>query len=229
MARIRTVKPEYFRHELLQDLESEYPELKPMLVFEGLWTQCDKNGVFEYKPRQLKLDILPFVQYDMGASLVLLREAKMISLMVHGEKVYGFIPSFKIHQRISGKEAQDGPKFPQPSEMTEWKHEGSTGEALGKLQGSQEGKGREGKGITSGKQDELISFFDDLWEVYPKKDGKKAALRHYLSTVKDDSGMDRINAALGNYLNHVKDTDLKFIKNGSTWFNNWQDWEDHDA
>ena len=123
MARIRTIKPEYFRHELLQDLETSHPELHPMLVFAGLWTQCDKNGVFEYKPRQLKLDILPFIDFDMGASLVLLREAKMISLMLHGEKVYGFVPTFKDHQRVSGKEAQSAALHPQPAEMTEWKQQ----------------------------------------------------------------------------------------------------------
>lgn len=146
MARIRTIKPEYFRHELLQDLQSSNPSLNPMLVFAGLWTQCDKNGVFEYKPRQLKLDILPFIEFDLGASLVLLREAKLISLMLHGEKVYGFVPTFKDHQRINGKEAQSQSVHPQPSEMIEYKQEGSNGEAAGKQPRSQEGKGKEGKG-----------------------------------------------------------------------------------
>lgn len=77
----------------------------------------------------------------------------------------------------------------------------------------------------SGFEKELLSFFDQLWDAYPKKDGKKAAQRHYLATVKTDADMDRINVALGAYLEHVKDTAPKFIKNGSTWFNNWQDWE----
>jgi hypothetical protein len=229
MARIRTVKPEFFRHELLQDLEIELPELKPMLVFIGLWGQCDKNGVFEFKPRQLKLDILPFLDFDMGASLLLLRETKLISLLCHEGKVYGFIPSFKDHQRITGREAQDPAKYPQHTEMTEWNQDGNTGETPGKQQGRQEGKGKEGKGDTTGKQSaELISFFEELWSHYPVKDGKKAAQRHYLATVKTDADMNRIDLALGNYLDHIKDTDLKYVKNGSTWFHNWQDWEDAD-
>jgi len=72
---------------------------------------------------------------------------------------------------------------------------------------------------------ERLEFFEQLWEVYPKKDGKKAALRHYLASVKTDADLERINAALGSYLIHVKETDPKFIKNGSTWFHNWEDWE----
>ena len=228
MARIRTIKPEYFRHELLQDLEAEHPELHPMLVFAGLWGQCDKNGVFEYRPRQLKLDILPFLDYDMGDSLVLLREAKLISLMLHGEKIYGFVPTFKEHQRINGKEAQDSSKFPQPSEMVDYLEREATGKQRGSTGEATETTGREGKGresITSDFNRERLEFFEELWEVYPKKDGKKAALRHYLASVKTDADLERINAALGSYLIHVKETDPKFIKNGSTWFHNWEDWE----
>jgi len=155
VARIRTIKPEYFRHELLQDLEAEHPELHPMLVFAGLWGQCDKNGVFEYRPRQLKLDILPFLDYDMGASLVLLREAKLISLMLHGEKIYGFVPTFKEHQRINGKEAQDSSKFPQPSEMIDYLEREATGKQRGSTGEVTETTGREGKGI--GKEERTLS------------------------------------------------------------------------
>lgn len=73
----------------------------------------------------------------------------------------------------------------------------------------------------------LSEHFGKLWEVYPKKDGRKAAEKHYNATVKNQSDMDRINHALGNYLDHIEteNTDIKFIKNGSTFFNNWQDWE----
>lgn len=146
MARIRTVKPEFFRHETLQDLEVANPGSYVMLLFEGLWTQCDKNGVFEWRPRQLKLDILPFIEYDIVASLLLLREAQMISLMQHGEALYGFIPTFKAHQRISGKESQDASKYPDIKQMTEI----TSGYPCGKQQGSNReatgSTGREGKG-----------------------------------------------------------------------------------
>lgn len=78
MARIRTVKPDFFRHELLQDLEDKYPLQRVMLVFEGLWTLCDKNGVFKDSARHIKLDILPFVKFDMETTLNILAEAGFI-------------------------------------------------------------------------------------------------------------------------------------------------------
>lgn len=73
----------------------------------------------------------------------------------------------------------------------------------------------------------MSDFFEKLWGKYPKKDGKKVAERHYKATVKKESDMDRINLALGNYLTHIETnkTAYQYIKNGSTWFNNWQDWE----
>jgi hypothetical protein len=60
MARIRTVKPDFFRHEALQDLELANPGMYPMMVFQALWGHCDSKGRFEWKPRMLKLDILRF-------------------------------------------------------------------------------------------------------------------------------------------------------------------------
>lgn len=73
----------------------------------------------------------------------------------------------------------------------------------------------------------LSEFFEELWKAYPNKDGRKAAEKHYYATVKNETDVERINLALGNYLNHIEANkiDPKFIKNGSTWFNNWQDWE----
>lgn len=190
MARIRTIKPDFFRHEELQDLELKHPGSYVMLLFAGLWTQCDKNGVFEYKPRQLKLDILPFIEYNIVASLLLLSEAKIVSLLVLDDKVYGYVPSFKTHQRINGKESQVASKFPDPSEMLEYKghiikdavgnYSGNIGEATGKQQGSPEGKGREGN-----KEQELkvkrLADFEIFWDTFAFKQGKGGAEKSWLA------------------------------------------------
>lgn len=68
-----------------------------------------------------------------------------------------------------------------------------------------------------------VYAFTSLWDKYPNKDGKKAAERHFHSEVKNDQDWQDIQAALKNYLE--SDVVKKgFIKNGSTWFNNWRDW-----
>ena len=104
MSRIRSIKPDFFRHEALQDLEVSNPGSYVMLVYAGLWTQCDKNGVFMWRPRQLKLDILPFINFDMNKTLDVLSDSGHVIKYTADGKELGFIPTFKEHQRISGKE-----------------------------------------------------------------------------------------------------------------------------
>lgn len=67
--------------------------------------------------------------------------------------------------------------------------------------------------------------FEEIWKKYPNSDGKKEAKRHFLASVKTDKDWEDIKKALANYLEskRVKDG---YIKNGSTWFNNWRDWVD---
>ncbi|CAM4433320.1 hypothetical protein SAMN06265348_1305 [Pedobacter westerhofensis] len=151
MARIRTVKPSFLRHELLQDLEAENPGKYIMMVFMGLWMLSDNKGRFEYKPRSMKLDILPFLEYSMQDTLNILEESGFIrTYLVDGQK-YGSIPSFKEHQRITGKEATEGEKYPPEPFLIPDDQQGNSGESIGKQPGAQEGKGKEEEGNKEGK------------------------------------------------------------------------------
>ena len=98
MARIRSIKPEYFRHEGLQDLELANPGCYCMLVFAGLWAVCDRSGRFQWKPRTLKLDILPFLDFEMGQTLDLLADAGFILRYRVGQDVFGMVPTWLKHQ-----------------------------------------------------------------------------------------------------------------------------------
>ena len=71
-----------------------------------------------------------------------------------------------------------------------------------------------------------ICAFSDIWKKYPKCIGKKAAERHFKTSVKTQQDCSDIQKALNNYLE--SETVRKgFIQNGSTWFNNWRDWIDY--
>ena len=141
MPRIRTFKPDFFRHELLQKLEVNHAELRPMLVFEALWQHCDKAGRFAWKPRLLKLDILPFVPFDMEKTLQLLTENGFVVPYESRGEHFGHIPTFKDHQRITGKEAESSARYPKPPE----KRSRSDGETPGTSPDVRE-LGREGNG-----------------------------------------------------------------------------------
>lgn len=75
--------------------------------------------------------------------------------------------------------------------------------------------------ILSNKQ--LNNYFNEIWQKYPKRVGRKSAERHFRASVKTPGDWVNIQKALQNYINC--DTVKKgFIQNGSTWFNDWESW-----
>jgi hypothetical protein len=82
------------------------------------------------------------------------------------------------------------------------------------------------KSLMEPEQDKTASgtdVFENLWKQYPNRSGKKAALRHFKATVKSGDDLNEITKALENYLNS-NNVRKGFVKNGSTWFNEWRDW-----
>jgi len=93
MGRIRTVKPELFRHEGLYELEQE-TGLPIRIAFAGLFTCCDREGRFEWKPRTLKLDVLPWDECDFSRVLDALMTRGFIKKYASEGREFGFIPSW---------------------------------------------------------------------------------------------------------------------------------------
>ena len=62
--------------------------------------------------------------------------------------------------------------------------------------------------------------FERLWERYPRKQGKKDALRHYIASRKNGTEYETISNGLDNYIAYVtaSKTETRYIKQGSTWF-----------
>jgi hypothetical protein len=105
MARIRTVKPELFRHEALFEAELE-TKLPLRISFIALFTVCDREGRFRWRPRQLKLDCLPYDEIDFSRVLYALATREfVVPYEVSGVK-YGVIPSFTRHQVINNRESE---------------------------------------------------------------------------------------------------------------------------
>jgi hypothetical protein len=101
--RIRTIKPEFFQHEGLFEAEVE-TGLPLRIVFVGLWTIADKAGRFEWRPRQIKLNVLPYDTVDFAAVLSALETCGFIRRYAVEAKIYGCIPSWERHQYRNGRE-----------------------------------------------------------------------------------------------------------------------------
>jgi hypothetical protein len=145
VARIRTIKPEFYRHEWLY--ESEVAEKLPLRVaYSGLWTTCDRDGRFKWQPRVLKLDCLPYDNVDFSRVLDALWTRGFVEKYEVDGVVYGFFPSWDEHQVINNREAESN--LPNPIESSILTCEARVRHASGSRQGNfqVEGKGKEGKG-----------------------------------------------------------------------------------
>jgi hypothetical protein len=115
MARIRTIKPEFFRHEGLFDAEEE-SGLPLRLAYIGLWTEVDREGRFEWRPRRLKTSILPYDGIDFNKVLEALDKYGFIKTYEVNSKKYGYIPTWKDHQVINQRESQSAIPAPDSNE-----------------------------------------------------------------------------------------------------------------
>lgn len=158
MARIRTVKPEFWTDE-------KVVELTPFarLLFIGLWNFCDDHGRMVYSPKRIKMQIFPADNLDVSALLGELRRASMILVYtesrlitpnsteesagesVNSEILYLQVVNFDKHQKVDKRSQSKLPAPPNidgtPAESPRALEENSLG---------REGKGREG--IKEGKE-----------------------------------------------------------------------------
>lgn len=67
---------------------------------------------------------------------------------------------------------------------------------------------------------DLENEFEDLWKLYPKKTGKKDALKHYLVARKKGTNYEQVLKGINNYNQHIERNHIedKYIKGGSSWF-----------
>ena len=166
MARIRTIKPDFFKHEGLFDAELE-TGLPLRLAFAGLWTQCDREGRFAWRPRKLKSDVLPYDDVDFSRVLNAFVEHGFVERYEADGQAYGVIPSWDKHQVVNSREAKS--VIPAPSDAQEMHvHAHARDEnahskqvhAQGEREGEQEKEG-ESKERAPTPRDELLSVLDD--------------------------------------------------------------------
>ena len=153
MARIRTIKPDFFRHYDLYQAEKE-TGLPVRLAFAGLWTVCDREGRFKWVPPELKIACLPYDDCDFSRALDALCTRGFVVRYACNGREFGYVPSFKSHQVINNREAasvlpdpnaedskiKDLTREPRVDDASGTREVHALGERKGK-----EGKGREGE------------------------------------------------------------------------------------
>ena len=160
MARIRTIKPEFFT-------SSDIVELSPLarLFYIGLWCEADRLGRLEWKARTLKLRYLPGDQCSVDELAKELTNSGMVVLYEVEGKQYAEIMSFQKHQVINNRESESSI----PARVA---HASSTRQPRVKAEGRKEGKeGKEGTPPSPQRGDEDV--FEDFWLAWPKNERKQ--------------------------------------------------------
>jgi len=163
MARIRTIKPEFFTSE---DIVSLSPLAR--LFYVSLWCEADREGRLEWKPKTLKMRYLPSDNCDVDALGTELVDGGLIHLYEVDGRTYAAIPGFTRHQVINNRESESNIPSPVDNKKPRVKV------ASERVQG--EGKeGREGKGKERKEQPtrDVSSRFDDFWNSWPANERKQ--------------------------------------------------------
>jgi len=85
--------------------------------------------------------------------------------------------------------------------------------------------GPHNKEVKEVKETNTLSMCESLWNFYPKKLGKKDAMRHLKATIKTEDDYKDCLSAITNYKNSST-VGRGFVQYGSTWFNSWKEWVD---
>lgn len=136
MARIRTIKPEFFTSEDIVELTAF-----ARLLYIAIWCEADREGRLSWKPKTFKLRYFPSDEISIAELCDELIDRNLVVL--YGEGL-AYIPTFLDHQHINPRETASS--LPNPHASSTRRNASSRDSDA---QGGREGKGREG--ITSDK------------------------------------------------------------------------------
>lgn len=196
MARIRSIKPEFFTSETIAGLP-----LSARLTFIGLWTYVDDNGVGIDNELLITAAIWPLERDNLETlartreDLASLSREGLVSRYRDSRKAYLHITSWSEHQKVDHPRK---PRYPLPSEagivvpLTRVNDPVDEDLATDSRESREDLAPEQGSGIRdqgtpptppaggkrSGRQNydyDSDPIFGHFWSVFPKKKGKPAA------------------------------------------------------
>ncbi len=199
MARSRNIKPGFFQNEDLAELD-----FATRLLFIGLWTEADREGRLEDRPKKLKISLFPSDDVEVESMLCGLAKYEFIRRYERDGKQIIQIVKWAKHQNPHKKEA--------PSVLpAEFDTE----------PGEEEGPER---GPLAEASEEV---FESFWKLYPRKCGKEPARKAF---AKINPSPELLAQMVESLAKHCASTgwtkdDGQFIPHASTWLNQkrWND------
>lgn len=233
MARARNIKPKFFQND-------ELGELPPLarLLFIGMWTIADFRGCMEFRPKRIKMQLLPYDECDIEHLSNFLDKSGFISIYsVRGQR-YVKIMKFDRHQTPHKNERDAGSEIPgieeKDSEINELKKD--------EINPDKDGTDRAESLFPLPESPFLIpsipavaarvrqkprNEIDDTefiaaWNSYPKRPGasRADAFKAWASRIKEGVNPDAILAGVRRYAEYVakSGTDPQYVKQPATFF-----------
>lgn len=169
MARIRTIKPEFFTSEDIVELSAF-----ARLLYIATWCEADREGRLAWKPKTFKIRYFPADSVEIDALCKELIERGLVKLYGDG---FAYIPSFSRHQHVNPRESRS--ELPDPDEKSSRVNHASA--RVSDVQVGREGK----EGIDHAS---LTQSFETFWTAYPKKKNKGQAEQAF-AKLKPDSDL----------------------------------------
>jgi hypothetical protein len=184
MARIRTIKPEFFTSE-------DIVELEPMarLLYIALWCEADKEGRLAWKPKTFKMRYFPADDCNIDALADALVTRDLVCL--YGDSL-AWIPSFKDHQHINPREKPS--VLPDPTDAPSRVDDASV--TVKARAGRKEGREGKGKVVASKRETPIPEDF---------------AISENVQRWADENGHGQLQAHLANFIDAAKAKGYTYI------------------
>lgn len=201
MARIRTIKPDFFSSD-------DICALSPLarLLYIGLWCEADREGRLVWAPRVFKRRYLPDDDCDIEALCDELTNRTLVRRYGDG---LACIPSFAKHQHVNPREAAS--ILPEPDASPR------VSDACARVSDAQVGKEREGKegngNDASRTRPQMAHALPDGWQ--PSEDDLAAVKKG-----RPDLTPAQITAETERFRNHAKANN----RTAHNWGPNFRNW-----
>lgn len=107
MARIRSIKPEFFTSEKIGELT-----VNSRLLFVALWTQADREGRMRFQRMALAAACMPYEMELFDGCMAELLESKLVVMYEVDNRKYLYLPGFLKHQKPHNTERKsEAPPF----------------------------------------------------------------------------------------------------------------------
>jgi hypothetical protein len=231
MARIRSIKPEFWSSEQVMECARD-----TRLLFIGLWNFVDDAGRMSFSAKQIKALIFPGDDLSpsaVAAMLEELAERSLIETYEVNDKRYLAITGWRKHQRIDKPQP---PRCPAPPERAARAAPPAFAEQSPNGRDGEEGKGAErdsdsvAEATACASESDAREVFEEFWKVRLKRDGpdpREPARRAFMEALKAGADPSAILAGMRRFAElHADKANTRFVARTEKWLRE-KSWEDY--